>query len=183
MAWCAVAPSHYLNEYYHIVNPSLSVMLWCFCFLGVFFAWGHQAIIWTNSDIFSPPRFPFSHVALVRRHNLLSSLCPIMLLQCPQRVGARSSAGDTTLALRRLGPTGRPLCRHWRSSENHAIDARMTLFRTETESSRSNREMTLRCVKLHKSRFNWCPLRTGGRLNKKDGLTRYGDSHVKDKTS
>ena len=26
----------------------------------------------------------------------------------------------------------------------------------------------------------WC---TGGRLNKKDGLTRCGDSHVKDKTS
>ena len=26
----------------------------------------------------------------------------------------------------------------------------------------------------------WGP---GGRLNKKDGLTRYGDSHVKDKTS
>ena len=25
----------------------------------------------------------------------------------------------------------------------------------------------------------WCY----GRLNKKDGLTRYGDSHVKDKTS
>ena len=24
---------------------------------------------------------------------------------------------------------------------------------------------------------------TGGRLNKKDDLTRYGDSHVKDKTS
>ena len=23
----------------------------------------------------------------------------------------------------------------------------------------------------------------GGRLNKKDGLTRYGDPHVKDKTS
>ena len=23
----------------------------------------------------------------------------------------------------------------------------------------------------------------GGRLNNKDGLTRYGDSHVKDKTS
>ena len=23
----------------------------------------------------------------------------------------------------------------------------------------------------------------GGRLNKKDGLSRYGDSHVKDKTS
>ena len=32
----------------------------------------------------------------------------------------------------------------------------------------------------------WCVLVflvTGGRLNKKDGLTRYGDSHVKDKTS
>ena len=27
------------------------------------------------------------------------------------------------------------------------------------------------------------PYSPGGRLNKKDGLTRYGDSHVKDKTS
>ena len=27
------------------------------------------------------------------------------------------------------------------------------------------------------------PNEPGGRLNKKDGLTRYGDSHVKDKTS
>ena len=27
------------------------------------------------------------------------------------------------------------------------------------------------------------PLHPGGRLNKKDGLTRYGNSHVKDKTS
>ena len=27
------------------------------------------------------------------------------------------------------------------------------------------------------------PTQSGGRLNKKDGLTRYGDSHVKDKTS
>ena len=26
-------------------------------------------------------------------------------------------------------------------------------------------------------------LELGGRLNKKDGLTRYGNSHVKDKTS
>ena len=25
--------------------------------------------------------------------------------------------------------------------------------------------------------------KAGGRLNKKDGLTRYGDSHVKDKTT
>ena len=30
---------------------------------------------------------------------------------------------------------------------------------------------------------NYLILSTGGRLNKKDGLTRYGDSHVKDKTS
>ena len=28
-----------------------------------------------------------------------------------------------------------------------------------------------------------CVWRSGGRLNKKDGLTRYGNSHVKDKTS
>ena len=28
-----------------------------------------------------------------------------------------------------------------------------------------------------------CSERPGGRLNKKDGLTRYGNSHVKDKTS
>ena len=27
------------------------------------------------------------------------------------------------------------------------------------------------------------PQLPGGRLNKKDGLARYGDSHVKDKTS
>ena len=27
------------------------------------------------------------------------------------------------------------------------------------------------------------PSRPGGHLNKKDGLTRYGNSHVKDKTS
>ena len=29
----------------------------------------------------------------------------------------------------------------------------------------------------------WTSSTSGGRLNKKDGLTRYGDSHVKDKTS
>ena len=31
--------------------------------------------------------------------------------------------------------------------------------------------------------FEFSILRAGGRLNKKDGLTRYGDSHVKDKAS
>ena len=36
------------------------------------------------------------------------------------------------------------------------------------------------CVESKKNLFMWSP---GGRLNKKDGLTRYGDSHVKDKTS
>ena len=31
---------------------------------------------------------------------------------------------------------------------------------------------------------SYCDIKpSGGRLNKKDGLTRYGDSHVKDKTS
>ena len=30
---------------------------------------------------------------------------------------------------------------------------------------------------------NWKVNPPGGPLNKKDGLTRYGDSHVKDKTS
>ena len=29
----------------------------------------------------------------------------------------------------------------------------------------------------------WANVDPGGRLNKKDGLTKYGDSHVKDKTS
>ena len=34
-----------------------------------------------------------------------------------------------------------------------------------------------------KGRWNIKIKTTGGRLNKKDGLTRYGNSHVKDKTS
>ena len=33
------------------------------------------------------------------------------------------------------------------------------------------------------SQFILSEIQPGGRLNKKDGLTRYGDSHVKDKTS
>ena len=33
----------------------------------------------------------------------------------------------------------------------------------------------------HNNKNNLYP--SGGRLNKKDGLTRYGNSHVKDKTS
>ena len=35
----------------------------------------------------------------------------------------------------------------------------------------------------HEYNMNTSDLESGGRLNKKDGLTRYGDSHVKDKTS
>ena len=38
------------------------------------------------------------------------------------------------------------------------------------------------CVKLHVW-LNLIRYKAGGRLNKKDGLTRYGNSHVKDKTS
>ena len=36
---------------------------------------------------------------------------------------------------------------------------------------------------LRKPLHEIAPLKAGGRLNKKDGLTRYGNSHVKDKTS
>ena len=35
----------------------------------------------------------------------------------------------------------------------------------------------------HKHQRGWMSSDSGGRLNKKDGLTRYGNSHVKDKTS
>ena len=38
------------------------------------------------------------------------------------------------------------------------------------------------CIKICSQVSNDKPS-TGGRLNKKDGLTRYGNSHVKDKTS
>ena len=40
-------------------------------------------------------------------------------------------------------------------------------------------------MKMHLKMMSakWRPFCSGGRLNKKDGLTRYGDSHVKDKTS
>ena len=41
--------------------------------------------------------------------------------------------------------------------------------------------VTLTCSYQSSHEFN--SLRPGGRLNKKDGLTRYGNSHVKDKTS
>ena len=39
--------------------------------------------------------------------------------------------------------------------------------------------------KVHEDNMgpNWALQDPGGRLNKKDGLTRYGNSHVKDKTS
>ena len=42
----------------------------------------------------------------------------------------------------------------------------------------------LGCIIFSKIYINTSELKqTGGRLNKKDGLTRYGNSHVKDKTS
>ena len=46
-------------------------------------------------------------------------------------------------------------------------------------SNRIFKLLTENCVKICVSMI----LTSGGRLNKKDGLTRYGDSHVKDKTS
>ena len=36
---------------------------------------------------------------------------------------------------------------------------------------------------LHDNACSFHTRDTGGRLNKKDGPTRYGNSHVKDKTS
>ena len=45
---------------------------------------------------------------------------------------------------------------------------------------RSLREVTIMCSD---QLVYAVPLKPGGRLNKKDGLTRYGDSHAKDKTS
>ena len=36
---------------------------------------------------------------------------------------------------------------------------------------------------IWKSKGSAFAQKPGGHLNKKDGLTRYGDSHVKDKTS
>ena len=41
-------------------------------------------------------------------------------------------------------------------------------------------------IKIFQNKANLCccsAILPGGRLNKKDGLTRYGNSHVKDKTS
>ena len=45
--------------------------------------------------------------------------------------------------------------------------------------SERNRQIVL-VFNTSQSFLSWRP---GGRLNKKDGLSRYGDSHVKDKTS
>ena len=39
-------------------------------------------------------------------------------------------------------------------------------------------------IKMSKTEYDFKAIMyPGGRLNKKDGLTRYGNSHVKDKTS
>ena len=43
------------------------------------------------------------------------------------------------------------------------------------------RPMGIFKMQVHETYDGWRD--PGGRLNKKDGLTRYGDSHVKDKTS
>ena len=38
-------------------------------------------------------------------------------------------------------------------------------------------------MKINFAMISILKVESGGRLNKKHGLTRYGDSHVKDKTS
>ena len=50
------------------------------------------------------------------------------------------------------------------------------------EEVKTNMFMYKEAMKLHVV-LTGCSNNSGGRLNKKDGLTRYGDSHVKDKTS
>ena len=44
-------------------------------------------------------------------------------------------------------------------------------------------ENTVANIQLNMHSFGTVLCCSGGRLNKKDGLTRYGNSHVKDKTS
>ena len=41
--------------------------------------------------------------------------------------------------------------------------------------------IAMKSKSIHNSKYT--TQKSGGRPNKKDGLTRYGDSHVKDKTS
>ena len=50
-------------------------------------------------------------------------------------------------------------------------------------SSAKRRPFCLGLNVLRNYMFALITIRSGGRLNKKDGLTRYGNSHVKDKTS
>ena len=61
--------------------------------------------------------------------------------------------------------------------EEEAMSGHITIMKT-TEKGASS---------WNSDKLKWLPVSMwkdpGGRLNKKDGLTRYGDSHVKDKTS
>ena len=47
----------------------------------------------------------------------------------------------------------------------------------------SKYDILTRALFRGKERLDGFSKTSGGRLNKKDGLTRYGNSHVKDKTS
>ena len=59
------------------------------------------------------------------------------------------------------------------------------IYSTALFRRRSKKTSKLRVTGLYegKSQVNSPHKGPGGRLNKKDGLTRYGNSHVKDKTS
>ena len=61
--------------------------------------------------------------------------------------------------------------------------ASLMLMLSDPLSSGVHRHLRLRAHLTCMGVCNIGLLNTGGRLNKKDGLTRYGDSHVKDKTS
>ena len=66
---------------------------------------------------------------------------------------------------------------HWYSTHISRIVRVRTTQTTQNHVKQHNTAYT-----LTRSRELRCS-KPGGRLNKKDGLTRYGDSHVKDKTS
>ena len=66
-----------------------------------------------------------------------------------------------------------------------APDVQLTKIKYDIVSDHTNNVRPLNSVRLTDPRHHLrtCVPEAGGRLNKKDGLTRYGDSHVKDKTS
>ena len=56
-------------------------------------------------------------------------------------------------------------------------------FFIQRDSGKIERVYAFYLYTVYKKIWKHASIYSGGRLNKKDGLTRYGDSHVKDKTS